>query len=97
MPVPCTIIHLLKLCVAIHHATRSGCLGRIGYAGLCFHIQPRFFFRRPLIGYDAIKGAGIHAAKAQAAGGGHFIVLIADVDVERACLFSLADLAVFAF
>ncbi len=59
--------------------------------------KPRFFSRVALIGYNAIKGAGFHAAEAQAAGCRHFIVLIADIDIERACLFSLADFAVFAF
>ena len=59
--------------------------------------QPGFFFFIAPERNDAIKGAGFHAAEAEAAGGRHFIILVADVDKEWAFLFGLAFFALLAF
>ena len=60
----------------------------------CLH--PGLFFRRPSEAYHTFEGTCLHAAEAEAAACGHFIILVADIDEKGACLLGLANLALFA-
>jgi hypothetical protein len=62
-----------------------------------YRLYPRFILRRSFESYNTIKRACFHTAETEAAGSWHFIILIADINVKRAGLFSLAFLAKLAF
>jgi len=62
-----------------------------------YRLYPRFILRCSSESYNTIKRTGFHATETEAAGSWHFIILIADINVKRAGLFSLAFLTKLAF
>ena len=71
-------------------------IGRPKLGSLADRLYPCLLFRRPPEADNTFEGTCFHAAEAEAAACGHFVVLVADVDEKGTCLLGPANLALFA-